>query len=366
MTEPNPSASKGHTMAHDIHISQTGRAAMVSYRTVPWHQLGKVVDNEMSDQELLQHAGLDWRIEDEEIYRKQLTSDGETFEPVEGSKLLVRGDTGKQVSVVGENYHAFQNAEMVQLMRDISANTDLVWETAGALGDRAQSVWCMARMPEMYIALDDDVTETYMLISNGHGNRRSLQIMPTAVRVVCANTLGWAEGGAKAAKGRAANAESEVIGLRAMRSGFSISHTPSLPELVEKVKVAYEGLLLQHAFTKRAYEQMASVPVTFAEAKSFWNEFMERYDTNLSDDADPAKVERRDNANEKRSNLLAKLYLSPTNQTDAANGTAWGLYNTITEYVDHEAGTDAARFRVAQFGRGLKIKQDAMNAVLAL
>jgi len=352
-------------MSHDIHRDAAGRDAFVSLRKSAWHTLGTVVDDEMTDDQLLKAAGLDWRVESEPIFQKRLTLEGDTYEEVDGSRLLVRGDTGKRISVVSDQYVPFQNREMVELMRDITGDTDLIWETAGALGDRAQSVWCLARCPELDIALGDDITKSYMLISNGHGNKRALQVMPTAVRVVCANTLSWAEGGrAKASErnGNTAALEINGTGIRALRSGFAIRHSSSIHETAALVAESYQGLLLNHGFTKGAFEAMAAKPMPLGEARGWWGAFFESREKVLPADADQAQVDRRDNARAKRLGTLTKLWRSETCQTDAASGTVWGAYNALTEYVDHES----ASFSSAMFGNGKRSKDDALDEALAL
>ena len=53
---------------------------------------------------------------------------------------------------------------------------------------------------------------------------------------------------------------------------------------------------------------------------------------------------------------------------DAAKGTAWGLLNAVTEYVDHERRARSTEYRVdsAWFGQGAVIKQRALDTALQL
>jgi hypothetical protein len=52
---------------------------------------------------------------------------------------------------------------------------------------------------------------------------------------------------------------------------------------------------------------------------------------------------------------------------DAANGTAWGALNAVTQLMDWEtARTDDARMRNAWFGGGVDVKQQAVDELLAL
>ncbi|MGO4611896.1 DUF932 domain-containing protein, partial [Variovorax sp. 2RAF20] len=50
-------------------------------------------------------------------------------------------------------------------------------------------------------------------------------------------------------------------------------------------------------------------------------------------------------------------------ELEAAKGTAWGLLNAVTEYVDHERRARSSEYRMdtAWFGQGAVIKQRALN-----
>jgi len=52
----------------------------------------------------------------------------------------------------------------------------------------------------------------------------------------------------------------------------------------------------------------------------------------------------------------------------AAKGTAWGLLNVVTEFVDHERRARSQEYRLgsAWFGQGATIKQRALDQALAL
>ena len=55
-------------------------------------------------------------------------------------------------------------------------------------------------------------------------------------------------------------------------------------------------------------------------------------------------------------------------QLDSARGTAWGLLNSVTEFVDHErrARNNEYRMDSAWFGQGAQIKQRALETALQL
>jgi len=52
----------------------------------------------------------------------------------------------------------------------------------------------------------------------------------------------------------------------------------------------------------------------------------------------------------------------------SASGTAWGLLNAVTEFVDHEKRARSQEFRMdsAWFGQGANLKQRALDHALQL
>lgn len=52
----------------------------------------------------------------------------------------------------------------------------------------------------------------------------------------------------------------------------------------------------------------------------------------------------------------------------SASGTAWGLLNAVTEYVDHERRAKSPEYRLdsAWFGQGANLKQRALDYALQL
>jgi len=53
---------------------------------------------------------------------------------------------------------------------------------------------------------------------------------------------------------------------------------------------------------------------------------------------------------------------------ESSRGTAWGLLNAVTEYVDHERRARSSEYRMdsAWFGQGAQIKQRALHSALRL
>jgi hypothetical protein len=75
-------------------------------------------------------------------------------------------------------------------------------------------------------------------------------------------------------------------------------------------------------------------------------------------------------SNERALKKVQSLYEGQGHGADleSAKGTAWGLLNAVTEYVDHEkrARSTESRMDSAWFGQGATIKHKALEAALKL
>ena len=49
-------------MAHELEIQKNGEANMAFVGETPWHGLGKRVPNDVSPQQMLKAANLDWTV----------------------------------------------------------------------------------------------------------------------------------------------------------------------------------------------------------------------------------------------------------------------------------------------------------------
>lgn len=156
-------------------------------RQIPWHGLGTRVMESPTSKEALYLAGLDWRVEQEEIYT-------ETGNPVTGFKANVRDSDQRILGVVTDRYKVIQNAEAFAFT-DGLFEEGVRYETAGSL-QGGRKVWLLAHLPNEYIIAGERISP-YLVFSNTHDGSSAVRVAVTPIRVVCNNTLNLALNTAK-------------------------------------------------------------------------------------------------------------------------------------------------------------------------
>jgi phage/plasmid-like protein (TIGR03299 family) len=350
-------------MAHELNFRQDGTAEMFSLRKSPWHGLGKIIDFELNDSQVAETAGLNWNVLEKPVYHE---TNG-IFDAIKGEKCLVREDTQQVLSVVSKEYRVFQNKETIELMRKIAGETGkIIWETAGVLSN-SKTIWVLGKLPELEIKLrGDDKTESYMLITNGHGNARSLQVLPTTTRVVCMNTLSMATSGGQ--KSRRQNMENRKFDKASLSKGYGIHHDGNLDRSVQEIVEAYEMFQKSKVVTEEIYNQMADTKADKEMTIAYWNKV---FGMPVLDDLDEKTRAKAIESTRERTNRLESILSSPTCTTEAAKDSVYGLLQSATEFVDHYSlkrkANSTSLLSHTQFGgTGAKLKEKAFDEALAL
>jgi phage/plasmid-like protein (TIGR03299 family) len=311
----------------------------------PWHGLGNVLTPKQPLEVWAKQAGMDWSIIEAPV--RYLASEAGKLGEIkteDDHKVLFRSDTHSALSVVGQRYQVVQPREILEFYRDLTEVAGFELETAGVLKG-GRKCWALARTGQAGLVKGNDLTKAYVLLATACDGSMATTAQFTSVRVVCNNTLAVATAGA-----------------------------------VNAVKVRHNT-----AFDAKAVKQQLGISV------SAWDDFMYRLRT-LSE----RKVKSRDvaayfqrvfaepgskpivnksipDSNSKTPRAMQQvmaLFEGRGRGSDlpSAKGTAYGLLNAVTEFVDHERRARGADYRLdsAWFGQGAAIKQRALDEALRL
>lgn len=346
-------------MSHEISITNDG-IAEAYYANVPaWHGLGSVVQGARTSKEAIRLAHLDWDVEALPLFTQAptMTPDGVVYQDgahgtvkLDSHVALVRTDTGAVLGVSGSDYGIVLNREAFGALDRLAQDGQVFYESAMALrGGRL--VVLLARLPGVDQVTAKDAVHRYVMLVTSHDGTRALQIIPTAVRVVCANT--W-----RAAIGRGGDV------------ALSFRHTSGIKQNVaagiSAVRAANEMFDRDFAMAKRLVERQLRA-----------EEWLSILDTLIPVPDKQAAPRAWQNATTARSDLDLLYRTEPTCNLDGIGGTAWAAFNAVTHYVDHGArfrgrpgsfgGTpQEAAFYSRSFGVGNDMKVRAKNAFSAL
>ena len=294
-----------------------------STRTASFRSFGVAPEvSELSPFDFQKAIGLDWEVEKEGLTFGMLETAG-----LEDFRAVVRQDNRKALGVVGKDYAPVQNGELFQFFSDMAEfDLGVKFVAGGSLG-RGEIVWALARVPSMRHVLNgDDVLDTFVGVSNGHGGNATLKVDIYTFRKMCANGM----------HGLTVNRKGET----AIGKGWNLKHTTGISDRFAQAQTVLRCIAADHAATMEAAERMAATPATFetveAIAAHVWGPV-------------PAAKEGK-NANKGRTIALNRLddlkaiWNSPTSKGIGTEGTLWTAVNAVTEWAEHESIVRAGNY----------------------
>ena len=169
-------------MAHEVEMID-GVAQMAYAGDVPWHGLGVEVSNDLTPEQMMRKAGLDWSVEKVNSF---IEVDGERIPT--GQQSLVRSSDNKILTNVGGDWNPVQNSEAFEFFSEYVLAGDMEMNTAGSLKG-GSNVFALAKVKDSFTILGEDQVDSYLLFSNPHQYGKAIDVRFTPIRVVCKNTL---------------------------------------------------------------------------------------------------------------------------------------------------------------------------------
>lgn len=264
-------------------------------RFVPWHGLGTPVREALTSAEALKAAGLDWEVRSKSIF-------DETGRPIPHYIRNARSSDNSTLGIVSGRYQIVQNKEAFEFT-DSLIGGEVRYETAGSLCD-GRRVWLLAKIPETQIL--GDKFENYVAFTNSHDGTGAVQACVTPIRVVCQNTLNLA--------------------LNSASRRWSTRH---IGDLQSKLEEGRRALNLAEVYLEQLAKQAETlVEIKVDEAKLEWM-FDQLYPVTAKDSA-----RRAQNVSDMKNGFFRCVNAPDLSQF---KGTAWGVINATTDFVDHVA-----------------------------
>ena len=303
----------------------------------PWHGLGNKLTTLQPIDVWKRQAGMDWMIEESEV---RFITGSQTVGAIHSfpeQKVLYRSDTKRPLAVVSKRFQVVQPEEVLEFYRDLTEYAGFELETAGVLKE-GKKFWALARTGQSATLKGKDQVNGYLLLATACDGSLATTAQFTSVRVVCNNTL--------------------QIALGDNRGAVKVPH--------------------RSEFNADAVKQQLGITV------APWNRFVAKMKDLVACPVDPDSVDgllRRvlvypgqsgtpAVVNEQAVRSVRALYDGGGRgaQLASSRGTAWGLLNSVTEYVDHHrrARSDDHRREAAWFGQGAQFKQRAWDELVQL
>lgn len=312
-------------MSHQI--DQTNGDAIAYVGEKPWHGLGTMLADGATIEEWRKAARLDWSVTEHPVY---CDLGGAALETFPERKALYRSDTKTGLSIVSKGFNVVQPGAVLEFFRKLVESHGFKLETAGGLRG-GRRIWALARISEEVKVLDD-VVQPYCLLSTAYDASMATWARLCATRVVCANTIAYAE-----------------------------SEKGNIVRVPHNATLDFDDVRLQLGLALNAWEKfkvrslkMAEREMQDPEAEAFLRELL-----GIPEGDAPRGFAR-------------VLDLFKGAQMGASfkstRQTLWGIVQAVAEHVDHNpwSRSDETRLDAAWFGAGANLKVKAFQKALAI
>ncbi|QNB06077.1 DUF932 domain-containing protein [Herbaspirillum frisingense] len=297
----------------------------------PWHGLGNQLSAKSPISVWAKQAGMEWQIQESPVYF--MPSEGATHVPFEEQKVLYRSDTGAALAVVSQRFQVVQPRDVLEFYRDLTKAHGFTLETAGVLKG-GRKVWALAKTNMSANIKGNDTMNGYLLLATGCDGTLATTAQFTSIRVVCNNTL--------------------AIALKDGNAAVKVPHSTTFDPKAVKGQLG----LSSASWDEFIYQmkKLSERKVKSTEAEAFVSALL----------TDPAAKF----TNERAVKKVLELYSGHGRGAELASskGTAFGLLNAVTEFVDHERRARSTDYRLdsAWFGMGANLKNEAFDQAISL
>lgn len=271
--------------------------------------------------------------------------------PTDGPPVKIRNTRalvtarGTALGTVGASYHPFDGVDLCHLVTRVQETTGARLESV-AKAHKGRTLLAFLAAGRWGLGSDDVMVSRLTLQAPQTGG--AIRIYGHEHRIVCQNML--------------------VPTFRSAESAGLAAAVPHFASLQDRLDSVVHELFIREQESREFRElasQLASTSVTQSDADSLFEAFA--YELVTAQGTNTEAQERRERSADLIISKLRELRVTPANRTRAAERTAWGVYNAMTEYVDHGRrsrvkGADKDN-RNATDTKSLKAKQYALTLV---
>lgn len=306
-------------MAHELEFVN-GTASFFSVNQTAWHGEGTILTSAPTFDEALALANLGYSVEKRPTMFQCTTPDGDTYAKTSDTAfVVVRTDTQQELGAVGSTYVPVQNVDAFRVLEPLVDTGVATIETGGVIRNGADA-WLMVKWdltkfgPTTREVFADEVLP-FGLLANNHSGRRGILLQDTNIRVVCANTLGFAEG----------STERRIV----------VKHSAQgMDRLIEAAQTMWHGIIARYETLAEQYRVLKSTHISQAEFEALVLDAIAPHpvkDPKFNPEAKLAAVvvERA----ERKRAALQDAWVNGKGHT--GEPTAWYAYNGAVEVLDH-------------------------------
>jgi phage/plasmid-like protein (TIGR03299 family) len=307
-----------------------GESPVYRQRNLPWEGISTDVRGITHIESALNKAGLNWKVGQEAIYRK----DGKL---IANRVANVRMDTDEFIEVVSPIYKPFQNSQAFAFLEGVLGTGAMQIETAGSFG--FDSVYIEARTEGIQVLGDTIVP--YALIRNSHDGTSSVKVCLTPTRIVCQNTL--------------------TLALKTAKRIWTARHLRGIEDRMKEAQNML-GIIAEytHEFPIVA-EKMADINLSEKEIVSVLEKMFPGANK-------PETGIRTQNSIKNTVHEIMTIYLK-TPDLAQHKGTAWGFYNAVADFTTHHEPKETPLWkehRLERIADGHPLLETAQRALMAI
>lgn len=306
--------------------------------------LGTPIERNASASEAFSLAGLDWTAERRPLHYATATGD---LRPATGRIALVRSDTEALLGVHGTSYTPIQHTALINVLDYLRESIKI--ENVLSL-HQGRRVFATASFDCESEVTSGDKIRRYLHLFNSFDGSSSFGIFFSDMRLNCANQLAYLTGKAFA------NAEASGAGLRCRHTVSSEQFAQRLPALIDLERQQFSESLSD-------YQLMANTALTTDLARRILEStYADKLATPITDKSTKERRERTLDDLPEIATIRSHYSGTTGYATQSYRGTAFGLYNAITQFETHDAGrtrneTERARARLESLWGGTASKR---------